>query len=191
MLPALAIVLSYLVGGVLFGPLVAKRAGVELRDVGSGNPGATNVQRALGKRAALVVLLLDASKGVLAVLFARLFAPGDPSIEAVAGFAAVFGHCYPMGEPSGGGKGVSTALGVLAVLDPRAALAALVAYVLARKASGYGSVASLVATALGTAIAVFDAAVPLARGALVVIAVVIFARHRDNLRRLARGEEIR
>ncbi|MDM7914140.1 MAG: glycerol-3-phosphate acyltransferase [Candidatus Eisenbacteria bacterium] len=96
MLVAVALALAYAVGSVLFGPLVARSRGVDLYAVGSGNPGATNVERALGRGPALVVLGLDGAKGLFATLLARLLCDGDEGAIASAGAVAVLGHCFPL-----------------------------------------------------------------------------------------------
>ena len=181
---------AYLSGSICFGLLVAQRHGVDLREVGSGNVGATNVGRALGGRTARFVLLLDAAKGALPVgvafyLLGRL----DPW-TASAATAAVFGHCYPIWFGFRGGKGVATAAGVTAVLQPFALLAGLAAFLLVRRVSGKTSVGSLVGVlvALGTVGALDRGSPP--TYALAAIVVLIIWRHRSNLSRLRRGEEL-
>jgi len=189
--PLVPYLVAYLVGSVLFGPLVARRAGVDLYENGSGNPGATNVERLVGHRAALLVLALDAGKGALVVLghslasHARLV-DGDPATIA---FAVVFGHCVPALAPRRGGKGVATALGAIAALDALAGGAFVVTYVAIRKLSGYGSVASLAALTLSVAVA--SVARPVDAGSVALLAIVglVFVRHADNFSRLVRGEE--
>lgn len=186
-----ALALAYLAGSVLFGPLVARRAGVDLHEAGSGNPGATNVERLVGRRAALTVLVLDAAKGAIVVALARLpygsiGALPDPSWFALA---VVAGHCMPATAPTRGGKGVATALGALSALDGLAGLVFVLGYASARRASGYGSVGSLVAVgaALGT-VALRTPGSPLA---LLGLGALVLVRHGDNLGRLVRGEEPR
>lgn len=181
---------AYLSGSVCFGLIVARRAGVDLRAIGSGNVGATNVGRALGGRTARLVLLLDAAKGALPVgigvgLLGRL----DP-YTASAAVAAVVGHCYPLYFGFRGGKGVATAAGVVAVLQPIALGVGLAAFLLLRKATGKTSVGSLggVLLALGTVGAIDRLSPPTAAVAAIVVLVVW--RHRENLRRLKKGEEL-
>lgn len=181
---------AYLSGSVCFGLLAAKRAGVDLRAIGSGNVGATNVGRALGGRTARIVLFLDAAKGALPVgasvwLLGRL----DP-FTAGAALAAVVGHCYPLYFGFRGGKGVATAAGVVAVLQPIALGAGLAAFLILRQVSGKTSVGSLggVLVALGTVGAV-DRLTPPTYAVAAIVALVIW-RHRENLRRLKKGEEL-
>ncbi|MCI0574380.1 MAG: glycerol-3-phosphate acyltransferase, partial [Myxococcaceae bacterium] len=120
----LLLVAGYLCGSVPFGVLVARwLRGVDVRQRGSGNIGATNVARVAGKRLGLVVLLLDALKGAAPVVLARALLPGEAALQAAAGLAAVLGHVFPVWLRLRGGKGVATALGVAAVLVPWAALA--------------------------------------------------------------------
>lgn len=181
---------AYLSGSVCFGLLAARRAGVDLRSIGSGNVGATNVGRALGGRAARLVLFLDAAKGALPVgvgvfLLGRL----DPYTGGAA-FAAVVGHCYPLYFGFRGGKGVATAAGVVAVLQPIAVGTGLGAFLLLRRATGKTSVGSLggVLVALGTVAAIDRLAPPTA--AVAAIVVLVIWRHRENLRRLRTGKEL-
>src|SRR4051794_13801386 len=116
---AVVIVLAYLVGSVPFAFLLTRRRGIDLREVGSGNVGAANVLRTSGAWLALPVLLLDASKGTLAVLVA-LAMTQDMVVPVAAGLAAIIGHVYPVWLHFRGGKGVATAGGAFAVLAPAA-----------------------------------------------------------------------
>jgi acyl phosphate:glycerol-3-phosphate acyltransferase len=118
LLVSLAFVLgAYLAGGIPFGVLLARRRGVDLREHGSGNIGATNAARTLGLATGLVVLALDAAKGALAVWLA-IRITGEPHLVAATGFAAIVGHCFSPFLGFKGGKGVATTLGVFAVLAP-------------------------------------------------------------------------
>lgn len=188
---AIACALAYAVGSFLFGPILARRRGVDLYAIGSGNPGATNVERALGRRAGITVLALDAAKGAAAVALARLLGLPDDAGPAMAGASAVLGHCFPITAPSRGGKGVATAVGVIAALEPLAGIAAAGVYLAARRISRYASVGSLAAIAVGVTVAALRAHSPIAQAALVAIAALIVARHGANLGRLLRGEEPR
>lgn len=184
-----AALLAHLVGGILFGPIVARRAGVDLRAAGSGNPGATNVERLVGPRAALIVLGLDAAKGAIAVAIAA-WVSSSSGLGITRGWVAlavVLGHCFPITAFTGGGKGVATALGAMLALEPRAAIAFVLTYGLVRRVSGYASVGSLAAVGCGTAIA--SAFSPMDALPLLTLALLVGVRHAENLRRLARGEE--
>ncbi len=199
---ALALVFAYLSGSVPFGWLAARARGVDLRAVGSGNIGAANVTRALGRRIGFLVLAADAAKGALPVLAFRHVAALEAAVARVpsghgawlagaAGFVAVVGHSYPAWLAFRGGKGVATALGVLAVLDPLALAAGLVAFSLAFAAKRYVSVASLVG-ALVVPLAELALARPWPELAptLALVLLIVF-RHKDNLARLREGREHR
>lgn len=188
---AIASAFGFALGSILFGPIVARRRGVDLYAVGSGNPGATNVERALGRGSALLVLGLDAAKGTVACLLSVPLFGWDESAITLAGLAAVVGHCFPFGAPSRGGKGVATAVGALAGTDLLSGLAAAAVYLAVRRVTRIGSVGSLAAILVGTSSAAFRAESQLAIGALVAMLVLVVVRHHDNLRRLLRGEEPR
>ncbi|MCA9531712.1 MAG: glycerol-3-phosphate 1-O-acyltransferase PlsY [Myxococcales bacterium] len=182
---------AYLLGSVSFGLLLAKRRGVDLRAVGSGNIGATNVRRALGAEAGRAVMVLDALKGLVPTLAARVaLGPGDPWV-AVAGVCAVLGHCYPLWHGGRGGKGAATTGGVLLAACPPAGVVMLATYLALKKLTGRASVGSLAGAALGalvTALALGEA--PRTWMALALFALIV-VRHRANLGRLVRGEEPR
>lgn len=186
--PALTVA-AYLLGSISFGLLAAKRAGVDLREVGSGNIGATNVGRALGKRTGRVVLLLDAAKGAGPALAAwRLFGLDDPWTAAV-GVAAVVGHCFPVWHRFRGGKGAATAAGVMLALVPYAGLAAAVTYVGLKKLTKRASVGSLGGALLGAVIAAALLG-PSPRSYMTgAILAVVTLRHASNIVRLVRGQE--
>ncbi|HEY5996712.1 MAG TPA: glycerol-3-phosphate 1-O-acyltransferase PlsY [Candidatus Deferrimicrobiaceae bacterium] len=185
---------AYLVGAIPFGVLVAKLfdRNVDLRATGSGNIGATNVARTLGKGAGFLTLLLDAAKGAAAVLVGFAFAPpGEFLLPAVAGGAAFLGHLFPVYLGFRGGKGVATALGVVLALLPAAAGVLFVLFAAAFAATRYVSLGSLVAAAgLTPAMVLLGAPAPcivLSAG----IAVMVFWTHRENIRRLLAGDERR
>lgn len=197
---AVVLVLAYLIGAVPWSFLAGKRAGLDLRRVGSGNLGASNTFRALGARVAVPVLLLDILKGAAAVLGVarlRLDAPpiGAPTLAALAGVAAIVGHIFPIYLGFRGGKGIATSAGVFAALQPQAFLVALAVFGLAFAASrGIVSVGSLLsATALPLAVwgvgarrgAVEWSHVAVAAG----LAVLIWIKHAANLDRLVHGTE--
>lgn len=189
----LLLVLGYLSGSVPFGYLLTRAvAGVDVRQVGSGNIGATNAARAGGKGLGLVVLLLDVLKAVVPILLARWLLPGPPDgpwVTATA-LAAFVGHLYPVWLRFKGGKGVATGLGIFLVLTPWAALAGVVAFAALYGATRISSVGSLAGTAVCSlgAFAVHGPRSPVPWAGL-VIAVLVVLRHRDNIRRLLRGEE--
>lgn len=195
MIAKLLLVLSgYLAGSIPFGVLLSRLvAGVDVRTVGSGNIGASNVARAAGKGTGIVVLLLDALKAVLPMLAARAILAGDADVEpwtTLVGLAAFLGHIFPVWLGFKGGKGVATALGVFAVLAPLPTLLAVVAFAVAFAITRVPAVGSLVGTAVCT-IGVFmryGVETVTAWAALAVASLIVW-RHRSNLARLRKGAE--
>ncbi|HEX3160858.1 MAG TPA: glycerol-3-phosphate 1-O-acyltransferase PlsY [Gemmatimonadaceae bacterium] len=194
--PAAGLAVAYLSGAFptayLAGRLVK---GIDLRQHGSGNLGATNVYRLLGSKVAGVVLLVDALKGALPVLLLPSLLVSDrPELWAIAfGVAAILGHVRsPFLLWKGGGKGVATAGGVFGALAPVAMLAAIVAWGLVLWATGYVSLASLTAAALLplVVLATLGASSPVF-GFSVVVALFVFWTHRANIQRLRAGTENR
>ncbi|WP_018112197.1 glycerol-3-phosphate 1-O-acyltransferase PlsY [Thermus igniterrae] len=186
----LTLFLSYLFGSIPAGVLVARTYGVDIRKVGSGNIGATNVLRTLGPGPALVVAFFDVFKGGIAVLIARALGIEGALLGGVA-LAAVLGHNYSVFLGFRGGKGVATSFGTLLFLDPPLALwtmpiglsvMLLTRYVSAGSMTG-GVAATVLALALGR---------PLWEvGTVLLLALLIFWTHRDNLKRLQDGTERR
>lgn len=193
MLTALQVAaVAYLIGSIPFSFLVARAFGVhDVRRVGSGNVGATNVLRNAGKAAGALALLLDLGKGAAASALAGKLAPGDDVLPAAAAVAAVVGHMFPVWLRFEGGKGVATGLGAFAPLAPRAALAALLAFAVVAAGTRYVSLGSV---AGGAALAALAFALrgpdPVAIAAAFTFALVVF-RHRSNLRRILGGTERR
>jgi acyl phosphate:glycerol-3-phosphate acyltransferase len=194
---ALAVTIAYLVGSIPFAYLLSRRRGVDLRHVGSGNVGASNVLRTSGVRAAVLAMALDGVKGALAVLLAQRLmgsagvAAGGATVPVAAGLASVVGHVYPVWLRFRGGKGVATAAGVFAVLMPAALGVAGAVFLIAVWLTRYISVGSVAgAAALATAAAVSDAPAAVAAGAALVLVLILF-RHRANVRRVIAGTERR
>ena len=200
---ALIAVASYLIGSIPFGWLITRWvAGVDLRTLGSGNIGATNASRVLGKAWGIVVLLLDALKGLLPTLLAPLVfsVPSEDALHArvLAGVCAILGHTFPVWLRFRGGKGVATALGVASVLSPLGTLTAFVAFVVVMLTARIVSLASIVAAVAFAAYQHFamqpapwsTATWSLATFSVAVPALIIL-RHRANILRLLRGEEAR
>jgi glycerol-3-phosphate acyltransferase PlsY len=192
MAPALVLVAAYLLGSIPFSFLVARAFGVEdVRQVGSGNVGATNVLRSAGKAAGGLALLLDAAKGAAASGFAVYFAPEKPAVAALAAVAAVLGHMYPVWLRFQGGKGVATGFGAFAPLAPKASLAATGLFLLTLAATRYVSLGSIVGAVSLAALAFVLGASPFVAGAATFTAALVVLRHRSNLQRLWRGSERR
>jgi acyl phosphate:glycerol-3-phosphate acyltransferase len=184
---ALCVVASYFLGTFPTALLVGRSRGVDPTLAGSGNPGATNVARTAGRRAGVLTFAGDAAKGAGAAALG--WAVGGHGLGVACGLAAVAGHVLPLTRGFRGGKGVATAAGMAVVLFPAAAAVAAVAFglaVVATRTVSAGSIAG--AVTLPVAAAAFGA--PGGEvAALVVCAVLIVARHRDNIARLRRGAE--
>jgi glycerol-3-phosphate acyltransferase PlsY len=182
---------AFVLGAFPTGPIVARARGVDLRKIGSGNVGATNVGRALGKKWAVAVLLADALKGWLPVFAARQLDLA-PLVVAGAGLAAVLGHMFSPFLRGRGGKGVATSFGAALALSPLAAAAGFGLYALLYAVTRISSVGSLAACTVYPALLWLIGprdAVYVAYG--VVVAVLVALRHKDNIKRLLRGEELR
>jgi glycerol-3-phosphate acyltransferase PlsY len=192
MIAAGLVLLGYLSGSIPFGLLLVHAArGVDVRAQGSGNIGATNVARVAGKGLGVVVLVLDALKGALPVLLARAVEPA-PLVPAAVGLAAFAGHVAPPWLGFRGGKGVATALGVLAVLAPRAALAGAVTYALVFALFRVSSVGSLLAGVVAVAVAWLLPGTAVAAAALTsVLFAAMLWTHRGNIRRILGSGEPR
>ena len=186
----LAVVAAYLMGSIPFAQLLSRRRGIDLRRVGSGNVGATNVLRTLGVRPAVLAMMLDAVKGTVAVLIAQRLTNGVAAPVA-AGLASMIGHVYPVWLRFRGGKGVATAAGAFAVLTPVAAAVALGVFLLTVARTRFISVGSIVAALTLAAWAIAsDVPTIVAIGAAIGAALVIIG-HRANLLRLVAGTERR
>lgn len=202
--------LAYAVGCISFAALAARWRGVDIRAHGSGNPGATNVARVLGRGWGRAVLLLDLAKGAVPVLLLAAPPPDlglgasvpgwlvDPAGKVLLAAAAVLGHVYPVSSGFRGGKGVATFVGALLVLDVLLALLAIALHAAVRKGVGYVSLASVVL------VWTFPLAQLCARllpdrggrfadgvGVLALLALVVTLRHVDNFRRIRAGVEDR
>ncbi len=183
---------AYLLGSISFAVLIVRmRTGRDIRREGSGNAGATNVARSHGKALGLAVALLDVAKGAGAVLLMRTVT-ADPRYAAAAGLAAIVGHVYPIFYGFRGGKGVATAIGAFLVLAPLPTLVCAGVFLLVVLVTRYVSLGSILAMVLLPPVAggVFHAPRPIVAAAAAA-AVLIVVKHRENLRRLARGEERR
>jgi acyl phosphate:glycerol-3-phosphate acyltransferase len=184
----LVVVLAYLCGAIPTGVILTKRLGLDIRAMGSGNVGATNVARSAGKKVGLLTLLGDIIKGLIPVLLVRFLGLGEAAL-ACAAVAALVGHVFSPFLGFSGGKGVATGLGVLLGIAPLVILVALVFFIVTFAASRIVSLASLVATAV-TPFLLWWFAYPSARlyaGAL--IALLIIVRHHENIVRLCNGQE--
>ena len=179
---------GYLLGSIPFGLILAKLAGLgDLRQIGSGNIGATNVLRAGSKGLAALTLVLDAAKGAAAVLIAARF--GEAAALS-AGLGAFLGHLFPVWLGFRGGKGVATYLGVLLGLYWPAAAAFAATWLFVALVTRYSSLAALAASASSILVLALMGEWPLA-ALFLLLAVLLYLRHAANIGRLARGEEAR
>jgi acyl phosphate:glycerol-3-phosphate acyltransferase len=180
-------VFGYLIGSIAFGLLLARAMNLgDLRTIGSGNIGATNVLRTGNKTAAALTLVLDGAKGAVAVLLARFFAGEDAA--QVAGLAAMIGHCYPVWLKFKGGKGVATFLGVILALAWPAGLACCLAWLigaLVTRISSMGAIAAASTSTIFLVILGYGSAFILG----VILTLLIFWRHRENIKRIRAGTE--
>lgn len=187
----LALAGSYLLGSIPFSYLVARLSGVQdVRRVGSGNVGATNVMRSAGAAAGVAALVLDAGKGALATVLAQRLDP-DGVLPALAAATAVVGHVFPVWLSFRGGKGVATGAGAFAPLGPWAGLAACAVFVLVAAATRFVSLGSIAATLALPVLLAASGARGEAVAAAAGVAVLILAKHRTNIARLRAGSERR
>jgi glycerol-3-phosphate acyltransferase PlsY len=196
---ALSLIVAYMLGSIPFGYLIVKLAsGADIREIGSGGTGATNVSRKVGKIAGIATLALDVLKGAAAVLVARWLTgeAGTSWIVAAAAALAVVGHCFPVWLKFKAGKGVATGLGVFLAIAPWAALAALAVFIIVVWRTRYVSLGSIIAAAFLplwiflTHICIepiIDFA-PIIT-ALCAVSSVIILKHSENIKRLMAGEE--
>jgi glycerol-3-phosphate acyltransferase PlsY len=181
------LLLGYLAGSIPFGLIVTRMGGAgDIRAIGSGNIGATNVLRTGRRGLALATLLFDAAKGALPVLVAAHWFDRDMAL--VAGFGAVLGHCFPIWLKFKGGKGVATAAGVILALSPLTLLAALVIFLAVVTATRFVSLGSVTASVVAALVAFMIGDL---HAALLfsIIGVIVILKHHQNIGRLVRGEE--
>ena len=184
----LSFVIGYLLGSIPFGLLLAKYAGLgDLRQIGSGNIGATNVLRTGNKLLAALTLLLDLLKGTLAVWVGSHF---GPYAAMAAGLGAFLGHLYPVWLRFRGGKGVATYIGVLLGLYWQAALVFCAVWLLIAVTTRYSSLAALAASIAAVGMIAFSGQSRLAV-LFLLLTVLLYIRHASNIERLARGAEAR
>ncbi|RRH99205.1 glycerol-3-phosphate 1-O-acyltransferase PlsY [Mesorhizobium tamadayense] len=182
----LSLLFGYLLGSIPFGLLITRAAGLgDVRNIGSGNIGATNVLRTGNKGLAAATLLLDALKGTAAVLVAGHFAP---ELALVAGFGAFLGHLFPVWLGFKGGKGVATYLGVLLGLAWLGMLVFAVVWLAMAFLFRYSSLAALTA-AVVVPIALYFVSTPEIAGLFALMSLIVFIKHRANIQRLLAGTE--
>lgn len=185
-------VIGYLVGAIPFGLVIGRMAGIDIRNEGSRNIGATNVNRVLGRKLGILTLVCDCLKGLLPMALAAYFLQGSAGREltvAVTGLLAVFGHMFPVYLKFRGGKGVATSLGVFLYLSPPAIAISLTVFVVSVALSGFVSVGSLVTSALIPLWLYLLGASKTTIGVAAALAVLIWGKHHENINRLLHGQE--
>jgi acyl-phosphate glycerol 3-phosphate acyltransferase len=195
-LTILGVLAAYLIGSIPFGYLIARAKGVDIFKAGSGNIGATNVSRVLGRKFGLIVFALDVLKGALPTAAMRVWNP-EPAWSVAAGLAAMLGHLFPLYLRFHGGKGVATGFGVVAVLLPVPAVIAFVVWLAVLAATRYVSLASLVAVIALVTVRFLGTPSPFVSNELAVstfclaTGLLVIAKHRANIGRLMQGKENR
>ena len=186
----LALLLSYLIGAVPAAAWLARARGVDIRKVGSGNSGATNVLRSLGKGPALLVASFDILKGVLAVLLARTLGL-SAEWAALCGVLAVIGHNFSPFLAFRGGKGVATSFGVIAILDPVLGLTTFVLAIACMWLTRFVSAGSIMGAFIAGALVLVLPRPSWDRAAVLFLAALLVWQHRENVRKLQAGTERR
>jgi len=184
---ALIIIFTFILGSIPFGVIIARVKGVDLKKVGSGNIGATNVLRSIGKWPAAVTLLGDVLKGTAAVAIGSYFEIGT-FYEGLAGLSAIIGHNFSLFLGFRGGKGVATSFGVLSIYSPQTALFTFIIWLVVVILTKYSSLGALVSFGLlPVCIALLDSKEKLP--IIILITLFIIIRHIDNIHRLIKGTE--
>jgi glycerol-3-phosphate acyltransferase PlsY len=185
----LLFIASFILGSIPFGIIIAKAKGVDLKKVGSRNIGATNVLRSLGKWPAALTLLGDVLKGTAAIAIGRYFGV-EPVYEGFVGLSAILGHNFSIFLGFRGGKGVATSLGVLGIYSPQTALFTFIIWLMVVMFTKYSSLGALVSFGLlPINVLLFDSKEKLFTA--ILITILIFMRHKDNIQRFIKGTERR
>lgn len=185
-----AAVISYLLGSIPFGFLIAKLRGFDLRSSGSGNIGATNVYRVVGKKEGLITLILDMAKGTASVVFFSLVFPKEQYINLASGFAAVLGHDFSIFLKFRGGKGVATSYGVTLPIYPLASLVGASIWIAILLTTRLSSLAALLSFLVATLVALSSPDY-MVRIFFILLYIIMVFKHKDNLKRLFNREENR
>jgi len=189
---ALALVAAYMVGSIDFAVIVGRMHGVDIHDVGSGNPGASNVLRSIGRVPAAMVLLGDTMKGVVAAAMGMI-AGGVVDFQSewafLAGLFAVIGHCYPVFHRFKGGKGVATGLGVLFYTVPLVAAIVVVSWLILLKLTKTASISSLIVVGASIPLAIWQGVSGMSLVWLLATVVLVVWRHKANIQRVFTGSE--
>jgi len=183
------LITTYLLGSIPFGLIISKLFGKDIRKEGSGNIGATNVTRVLGKKAGLLVLILDMLKGFLPIYIAKYIF--DTKLVSLLAIASVIGHCFSIFLKFKGGKGVATAIGVLLALSSKTTLIVIMFWLGVFLVSGYVSLASMLSASISWVVINFIENDIYYTYAAFIIGLIIILKHKDNLDRLLKGTEYR
>ena len=190
----ISLLLSFLIGSIPTGYLIARLHGVDLREVGSGNTGATNAGRILGKKAGIITLIIDFLKGIIGIeagLFILQNIGATPSFDPSAplAFAAVCGHCFSPWLSFKGGKGVATGGGVLFYLAPIQSAVGLISFALCFRVTKIVSLSSCIAAAVIPCLLYFTGVPAEIKFAATAISILVIYRHKENISRLMAGTE--
>jgi len=186
----IAVVGAYIIGSIDFAVVVGRMHGVDIHQVGSGNPGPANVMRTLGRGPAAMVLVGDTLKGVIAAALGMVVS-GDPqsTLAVGAGLAAVVGHCFPLFHRFRGGKGVATALGAVLFIIPVGGLVLAAAWLIVVAISRISALGSLTMALAGVPVAIWQGLRGTTLIPLALMFLLVIVRHRSNIQRLLAGEE--
>ncbi len=185
------LIFTYLIGSIPFGYVVGKLFGKDITKEGSGNIGATNVTRTIGKKAGILVLILDLLKGFIPVFFAKDYFHFEPKFIGLVAIMAVVGHCFSVFMKFKGGKGVATGFGVLIALSAKVALITFILWLGVFLATGYVSLASIIATSFSwVMLGIIEQNLYYTWAAL-IISLIIVMKHSSNIERLMKGTENR
>lgn len=188
---ALLFVLSFIFGSIPWGYIIGKAKGVDLRKVGSGNIGTTNVMRVLGKKEALLTLILDILKGFLPVILVKSTSYSENiTVVSAVGIFAILGHCFTPFLKFKGGKAVATSIGVLLAVMPSVAAVTVLIWIITFKISRISSLSALVAFSLLPVNVYLFGPSEFFYFSLILL-FVVYIRHIQNIKRLLRGEELK
>ncbi len=184
----LLIILSFIVGSIPVGMIIARIKGVDLKKVGSGNIGATNVLRTMGKGSAIITLIGDITKGVIPVIAGKYFI-GNIAMEGIIGLSAILGHNFSIFLGFRGGKGVATSIGVLLIYSPMAAIITIALWLITVLATRYSSLGAIISFGvLPICIYLFDYSTEKLITSIMITTLLIL-RHTANITRLINGTE--
>ncbi|MDB2337619.1 glycerol-3-phosphate 1-O-acyltransferase PlsY [Amylibacter sp.] len=180
---------GYLIGSIPFGIIIAKIMGLgNLRNIGSGNIGATNVLRTGNKLAAILTLIFDLSKGTVVVILARLLF--DDSAAQIAGLASFLGHCFPVWLGFKGGKGVATFIGITLALYWPAGILTCLTWILIAYISRISSLSALLSS-ISSIVWIWICGMPNATFIMIILTIFIWLRHKENIKRIIKNTEPR